>query len=91
MAFLLVGFEPDNYDEWKELFDSDPIGRKAVAKGHRIHRSADNPNEVYLSVEYPSVNEAKDFRERLLQSGVLDRYPAKIGPVVTEVADEATY
>jgi hypothetical protein len=39
MALMLMSFEVDNYDEWKELFDSDPAGRKSVAKGHRILRS----------------------------------------------------
>jgi hypothetical protein len=41
MALMLMGFEVDNYDEWKQLFDSDPGGRKAVAKGHRLSRSVE--------------------------------------------------
>jgi hypothetical protein len=91
MAFLLLNFEPESYDEWKQLFDSDPVGRKAVAKSHRIFRAVDNPNEVFLGVEYASVEDATTFRERLLQSGVFDRFPPKSGPTVVEVAEEATY
>jgi hypothetical protein len=91
MAFILISFEVDNYDEWKEVFDSDPVGRKAVAKGHLISRAVDNPNQIFLRTEYPSVEDAKTFQERLLASGVLDRFPPKLGPTVVEVAEEVTY
>lgn len=91
MAWMLMNFELDNYDDWKQVFDSDPVGRKAVAKGHRILRAADNPNNVFLGVEYPSVDDAKEFRERLLASGVLDRFAPKAGPTVVDVAEETTY
>jgi hypothetical protein len=91
MAFLVMHFQVDSYDEWKQLFDSDPAGRKAVAKGHRILRGVDDPNEVFLSVEYPSVDDAKAVHERLRASGALDRYPPTTGPTITEVAEQTTY
>lgn len=91
MALMLMNFELDDYDAWKQVFDSDPIGRKAVAKGHRISRAADNPNEVFLAVEYPSVEDARTFRGRLMESGVLDKFPPKNGPTVVDVAEETTY
>jgi hypothetical protein len=91
MAFLLMSFELDDYDEWKAVFDSDPVGRKAVAKGHVILRAADNPNQVFLRVEYPSVDVAKQFRERLMQSGVLDRFQPRLGPTVADLEEEVNY
>jgi hypothetical protein len=91
MAFMLMNFALDNYEEWKAVFDSDPIGRKAVAKGHRILRAVDDPTNVFLAVEYPSVDDAKAFRDRLLASGVLDSYPLRGGPTVVETAEEITY
>ena len=91
MALMLMSFEVDDYDEWKQVFDSDPVGRKAVAKGHMISRAVDNPNQVFLRVEYPSVDVASDFREKLLQSGVLDRFKPTLGPTVAEVAESVTY
>ena len=91
MAFMVMSFEVDNYDEWKEVFDSDPVGRKAVAKGHVILRAADNPNQIFLRVEYPTVEDAKTFRERLLASGVLDRFPPAFPPTVAQLAEEVTY
>lgn len=67
------------------------LDRKAVAKGHVILRAADNPNQIFLRVEYPSVEDAKTFRERLLASGVLDRFTPAFPPTVAELAEEVTY
>jgi hypothetical protein len=91
MAWMLMSFELNDYDEWKQLFDSDPVGRKAVAKGHRILRAAGNPNEIFLAVEYPTVDDANTFRGKLLESGVLERFPPKTGPTVVDVAEEVRY
>jgi hypothetical protein len=91
MAFMLMSFEVDDYEEWKAVFDSDPIGRKAVAKGHVILRAADNASQVFLRVEYPTLEEAKSFREKLLASGVLDQFRPAFPPTVAELAEEVTY
>lgn len=91
MAFMLLNFEVDDYGEWKELFDSDPVDRKGVAKSHMIFRAVDNPNEVFLGVEYPSVEDAQTFRQRLMESGVFDRFAPKNGPTVVEVEEQTTY
>ena len=93
MAIMLLHLEVDDYDTWKPLFDSDPAGRKQSATGHMISRSVDNPNAIFIRTEYPSVEEAKAFRQRLLDSGVLERSGAKIivPPTVAEVAEAVTY
>jgi hypothetical protein len=91
MALMLMGFEVDDYDEWKQVFDSDPGGRKAVAKGHRLSRSVENPNEIYLAVEYSSVDDAKAVVSRLQEAGVFQRFRPLFGPSITEVAEETAY
>lgn len=91
MARMMIIYELDNFDEWKQLFDSDPAGRKAVAKGHTISRSVDNPNEVFLSVEYKSADDAKAALGRLQEAGVFERFRPILGPSITEVAEETTY
>jgi hypothetical protein len=91
MALLLMSFEVDDYDEWKQLFDSDPAGRKAVAKGHRISRSVDNPNEVFLAVDYASADDARTIVERLREGGVFQRFQPTLGPTIAEVVEETTY
>lgn len=90
-AYILGRFEVDDYDAWKEGFDSDPAGRKDAANGHRIYRPADNPNEVFVAVEFPSVDVAKAFHERLLASGALENVKVVTEPTVVEEADAATY
>ena len=92
MTFLLAHFDVGDFDTWKrETFDADPAGRRQAAKGHIVSRSVDNPNEVFVRVEFDSAEEAKSFHERLLASGVLDRVTVKTPPTVAEIADQQTY
>ena len=89
-VYMLMNFDAD-WDEWKPVFDSDPVGRRQIAIGHSISRSIDNPNDIFLRTEYNSVEDAQALRERLLASGVLDRFNVKIGPTIVEVAEQETY
>lgn len=89
-VYMLMNFDAD-WDEWKPIFDSDPAGRRQVAKGHSISRSVDNPNDIFLRVEFNSVEDATAVRERLLASGVLDRFTVKTRPTIVEVAEQETY
>ena len=91
MALMLTRIGVDDYDTWKATFDTDPAGARRGAKGHRIVRGVEDPNEVFIQVEFASVEDAKAARERLLSSGVLDRVRVKAEPTVAEVADVATY
>ena len=93
MAYMLGHFEVDDYDTWKQgTFDADPAGRQEAAMGHMIFRGVDDPNKVFVGVEFDSVEEAKSFRERLLGSGALDQGMTVVTPpTVVEVADRAEY
>ena len=94
MAIVFLNFEIDDYDAWKPMFDEDPAGRKdSGATSHKIARAADNPNDVFIRVEFPTVDQAKAFRQRLVDSGVLDRSGMKVksGPIVAEEAETVTY
>jgi hypothetical protein len=91
MAFMLVQFEVDDYDAWKEGFDSDPAGRAQSAKNYVISRGVDDPSQVFVRLEFGSAEEARSFRERLMESGALDRLTVKMPPTVVEVADRAEY
>jgi hypothetical protein len=91
---MLMNFEVDNYEAWKPMFDEDPVGRReAGAVSHAVSRAVDNPNEAFIRVDFPSVDQAKAFREKLLASGVLERsgMRLKAGPTVAEIADQQTY
>src|SRR5262249_35009084 len=89
-VYMLMNFDAD-WDEWKPVFDSDPVGRRQIAKGHSIARSVENPNDIFLRTEYNSVEDALILRERLLASGVLDGFNVKTGPTIVEVAEQETY
>jgi hypothetical protein len=91
MALILGRFGVDDYDSWKQMFDSDPGGRKQAARGHRVYQSVDDPNDVFVGVDFASADEAKAFRERLLASGALDNVNVKVEPTVVEEADAAEY
>ena len=73
MAYVLVHYEHD-WDEWKAMFDADPVGRAAGGvKAHSVSRGVDDPNAIFVRLEFASVDDARSFRDRLLSSGVLDR------------------
>lgn len=91
MASIFGNFDVGDYDAWKQMFDSDPAGRKDAGTGHAIFRSTENPSDVFVAVEFASVDDAKAFRERLLASGALDNVTVKTAPTVVEEADTATY
>jgi hypothetical protein len=91
---MLLHFEVDDYDTWKPMFDADPVGRRdAGATSHIVSRAVDNPNEAFIRVEFPTVEQAKAFREKLVASGAFERsgMRVKTGPTVAEVADSVTY
>lgn len=93
MAFTVLNFETDDYDGWKSMFDSDPAGRKQAGKGHMVSRNADNPDEVFVRVEFASVDDARAFRDRLVASGALNRpgMTVRMGPTVIEPVENVTY
>ncbi len=91
MAFLLMHYNHD-YDEWKSMFDSDPVGREpGGVKRHSISRGVDDPKDIFVRLEFASVEEAKSFRDRLLNSGVLDPVSVKTPPTVVEDVEAKDY
>jgi hypothetical protein len=91
VAFMLTRIQVDDYEAWKPIFDSDPPGARKAAKGHRLLRSSEEPNDVFVQVEFDSPEDAKAARERLLASGVLERVTVKAGPTVAEEAETVAY
>ena len=91
MAFILTRINVGDYDRWKPMFDQDTPAARSGAKGHRLLRNADEPGEVFVLVEFASADEAKAGREKLIASGVLDRFEDKDSPKVLEETEQATY
>jgi hypothetical protein len=79
-----------DYDAWKAVFDQDPPGARREAQGYRVFRSLDDPNEVFVQVEFTTAEEAESGRALLVASGVLDRFPDHTGPTVVEEAESVS-
>lgn len=91
MTFIVTRINVGNYDMWKTMFDKDEPGARSHAKGHRILRSVENPDEVFIVIEFSSTEDAEAGRARLLASGVLDRFPDKDLPKIVKEAEVVTY
>jgi len=51
-----------DYDLWKAVFDEhEEVRAKYGSTGHTIYRSADNPNDLTLIIEYESRERADEF------------------------------
>lgn len=87
MAMIVTRIQVGDYDTWKTLFDQDVPGARRSARGYRILRNVDDPGEVFVQVDFDSIDEAKAARERLLASGVLDRFEDRMLPRVVEEAE----
>jgi hypothetical protein len=87
MALIVTRVKVANFDEWKAVFDTDPVRAREKATGYRILRGVEDRNEVYVQVEFPSDDAAREARGRLLDSGVLDRQLEYHGPSLVEEAD----
>jgi hypothetical protein len=89
MPLMLTRVKVASFDEWKAMFDSDPVRAREKATGYRILRGVEDPNEVFVQVEFPSNEAALEARGRLLDSGVLDRQLEATGPTLVEEAHTA--
>jgi hypothetical protein len=85
-AFIITRIQTGDYDVWRPLFDQDRPQAREKATTQRVLRSVDDPNEVFVYLEFASVEEAEEARRRLLDSGVLDRFADVHGPNVLEEA-----
>ena len=86
MAFILTRIQVGDYDTWKPMFDQDRPQAREKAKTQRIFRSVEDPNHVFILLEFESVDNANEARDRLVASGVLDRFEEKHGPSVVQEA-----
>lgn len=81
-AFIITRIQTGDYDSWRPMYDQDRPRTREKAQTQRVLRSVDDPNEVFIYLEFSSLEDANEARERLLSSGVLDRFEDKHGPNV---------
>jgi len=85
-AVIITRIQVGDYDTWRQMFDQDRPRARENAKVKRVFRDVDDPNHVYIFLEFDSLDDANESRRRLLESGVLDRFGDKHGPNVVEEA-----
>ncbi len=85
-AFIITRIQVGDYDTWRPMFDQDLPQAREKAKVQRVFRRVDDPNHVFVFLEFDSVEDAQEARQRLEASGVLDRFEDKHGPNVLEEA-----
>jgi hypothetical protein len=60
MIILQIEHQVQNFDAWKKIFDSDPIGReRSCVRRYRVYRSVDNPNYAIIDLEFDSIDKAQ--------------------------------
>jgi hypothetical protein len=89
-ASITARVQVDDFDAWKPLFDQDIPHAREKALGWTLYRGTEDPNEVFIRVDFASVGDATEARDRVLSSGVLDRLRDHYGPVVIQEADSQT-
>ena len=83
-AFIITRIQVGDYDTWRGMFDQDRPAAREKARAVRVFRRLDDPNHVFILLEFDSQADAEESRDRLLESGVLDRFEDKHGPNVVE-------
>lgn len=86
-AFIITRIQVGNYDTWRPMFDQDRPRARENAKSQHVYRGIDDPNLVFIHLEFDSAEDADEARRRLSESGVLDRFEDKHGPTVVVEAD----
>jgi hypothetical protein len=85
-AFIITRIQTGDYDTWRSMFAQDRPRAREHAKVQRVLRSVDDPNEVFVYLEFDSLDDAQEARRRLIESGVLDRFQDKHGPNLLQEA-----
>ena len=62
MLVLRIEYSVPDFEEWKQIFDSDPADRKGSGvRRYDILRSIDDPNHVMINLQFEDVGKGKAF------------------------------
>jgi hypothetical protein len=86
-AFVVTRIQVGDYDAWRPMFEQDRPRAREKATSLRVFRGADDPNHVFIFIEFASVDDAQEAARRLTESGVLDRFDDRPGPNVVVEAE----
>jgi len=64
MPKLFIHHRVEDYAKWKPIFDEHRAVRKtAGCGGGRLYRSANDPNDLYISFDWDNLENARKFTE----------------------------
>lgn len=86
-ASIMTRIRVDDFDGWKSMFDRDRPRARESATGYTLYRGLEDANEVFIRVDFASTGDAATAKQRLLESGVLERFSDRSGPTVVEQVD----
>ena len=81
MAKVLIKMQAPDFDKWKAAFDEFSANRKSNgSKGGLILRNSDDPNLVFILLDWDDLNNARKFyepqsRKRRLEKGGVSTEP----------------
>lgn len=62
MATVRIEHAVPDYAAWKQVFDSDPVGREKVGvRRYQVLRAVDDPNVVMIDLDFDTREEAEAF------------------------------
>jgi hypothetical protein len=66
MSVVRIEHKVASFEEWKKLFDGDPLGREqGGVRAHRVLRDREDPDSVMIDLVFDDVDRAKAFRTAL--------------------------
>ncbi|HVO72426.1 MAG TPA: antibiotic biosynthesis monooxygenase [Ignavibacteriaceae bacterium] len=78
MVHILVHHKVEDFKKWKPIFDKHSSFRSENgSKGGKIFQSADNPNDLFVLLEWESIESLQKFsqsdslKEAMKESGVV--------------------
>lgn len=83
-AFIITRIQVGDYDAWRTRYDRDVPRAHEQATAQRVFRRIDDPNRVFVFLEFASVEDAEEAGRRLEASDVLCRFEDRHGPKVVE-------
>jgi len=81
-AFIFTRINVGDYGAWRPMFDKDLPRAREKATEVRVFRAEDDPDHVFIFLSFGSVEDASEARDRLVSSGVLERFEDRSGPNV---------
>ena len=80
MVYTVVKHRVEDYSRWKPIFDKHGFTReKAGCKGGQLFRGADNPNDIFILLEWKTKEgattffESEDLKKTMQDAGVISK------------------